>query len=211
MPAEGKNEEQAKSSRIKVPSAADFEEDDGPETAGLRSGREIHPPKIPEKADVEEIEQVEDREGRLQKGGIVETVPDSRNVTVQGGADIRRQSSHEWEEDPTPDNGEDSAKRAALGGCAKDAGQAAVTHEASEAEKQTPKTSTRSSSQMASPSEEDKGRHVDMSQGKKEPIQHPDAEDVQAKVRSLMSFALNVGSKAMKLLVRLHDCLMGTG
>ena len=129
------NEDKGKSFAVRVPSdqdeyATDFEEDDHPEVAGLgsSSSRTIQPANVMEKTNVKEVETVE-VEGQVPKtGDVIATLPDSQGDSQPADeTDMRRQSTHDWEEDFEVDDGEDPANGTASKASAKDTTEPSMT------------------------------------------------------------------------------------
>ena len=123
QPADGLDSSEGKggSSAVKVPEDQDeyaeaFEQDDHTETAE------------PEKANVKEVETVE-VEGQVPKtGDAITTLPDSQGDSQPADeTDMRRQSTHDWEEDFEVDDGEDPANGTASKASAKDTTEPSMT------------------------------------------------------------------------------------
>ena len=115
------SEGKGRSSAVKVPEDQDeyaeaFEQDDHTETAE------------PEKANVKEVETVE-VEGQVPKtGDVIATLPDSQGDSQPADeTDMRRQSTHDWEEDFEVDDGEDPANGTASKASAKDTTEPSMT------------------------------------------------------------------------------------
>ena len=107
---------------------ADFEDD--PEVADLGSSRTVQPNVMEksEKANVKEVEAVE-VEGQVPKtGDVVATLPDSQGDSQpRDETDVRRQSTHDWEEDFEVDDGDDPASGTASKASAKDTTEPSMT------------------------------------------------------------------------------------
>ena len=123
QPADGLDSSEGKgtSSAVKVPEDQDeyaeaFEQDDHTETAE------------PEKANVKEVEAGE-VEGQVPKtGDVIATLPDSQGDSQPADeTDMRRQSTHDWEEDFEVDDGEDPANGTASKASAKDTTEPSMT------------------------------------------------------------------------------------
>ena len=115
------SEGKGRSSAVKVPEDQDeyaeaFEQDDHTETAE------------PEKANVKEVEAGE-VEGQVPKtGNVIATLPDSQGDSQPADeTDMRRQSTHDWEEDFEVDDGEDPANGTASKASAKDTTEPSMT------------------------------------------------------------------------------------